>query len=130
MQCHSAHKSTAFNSTTLKSATLGLLASCALATAVWAQEGGANAPWRGAGEKPCFGAEGGSHVCPPPAGVLAVRAGRLFDSKTGQMLTNQVVVIAGERVTEVGPAGSVTIPADAQVIDLGQTTVLPGLIDA
>ena len=69
-------------------------------------------------------------MCPPAKSVVAVRAGRLFDSKTGQMLVNQVVVLDGERITEVGPADSVKIPTDAQVIDLGQATVLPGLIDA
>src|SRR6266550_5173148 len=83
----------ALNSTTAKSAALGFMGFVALANPVWAQEGGANAPWRGAGEKPCFGAEGGSHMCPQPNGVVAVRAGRLFDSKTGQMLVNQVVVL-------------------------------------
>ena len=36
----------------------------------------------------------------------------------------------GERITEVGPEGQVKIPAGAQVIDLSQATVLPGLIDA
>ena len=36
----------------------------------------------------------------------------------------------GERITEVGPAAQVKIPAGAQVIDLSQATVLPGLIDA
>jgi len=59
-----------------------------------------------------------------------VRAGHLFDSKTGQMLTKQVVLIAGDRITEVGPASSVKIPAGTEVIDLSQATVLPGLIDA
>jgi imidazolonepropionase-like amidohydrolase len=59
-----------------------------------------------------------------------VRAGRLFDSKTGQMLTRQVVVFHGERITEVGPEAQLKIPAGAQVIDLSQATVLPGLIDA
>jgi len=54
----------------------------------------------------------------------------LFDSKTGQMLTRQVVVLHGDRITDVGPAARVTIPAGAQVIDLGQATLLPGLIDA
>jgi imidazolonepropionase-like amidohydrolase len=54
----------------------------------------------------------------------------MFNSKTGQMLVKQVVVLAGERITEVGPEGQVKIPAGAQVIDLSQTTVLPGLIDA
>jgi len=62
--------------------------------------------------------------------VVAVRAGRLFDSKTGQMLTKQVVLLSGDRITEVGPEGKVKIPADAQMIDLSRATVLPGLIDA
>src|SRR6266550_4862453 len=61
---------------------------------------------------------------------ISVRAARLFDSKSGQMLTNQVVVLQGERITEVGPDAQVKIPAEAQVIDLSQATVLPGLIDA
>jgi len=61
---------------------------------------------------------------------MAVRAGRLFDSKTGQMLTRQVVLISGERITEVGPESKVKIPAGTEVIDLRHATVLPGLIDA
>src|SRR6266852_5769961 len=61
--------------------------------------------------------------------VTAVRAGRLFDPKAGQMVTNQVVLIQGDRITQVGPAASVTIPARAKVIDLSRASVLPGLID-
>jgi imidazolonepropionase-like amidohydrolase len=53
----------------------------------------------------------------------------LFDSLTGQMLTKQVVLIQGEKITEVGPEGAVTIPAGTRVIDLSQATVLPGFID-
>jgi imidazolonepropionase-like amidohydrolase len=60
---------------------------------------------------------------------VAVRAGRLFDSLTGQMLTKQVVLVMGERITAVGTEGQVKIPAGASVIDLSQATVLPGLID-
>src|SRR5258708_24825753 len=60
---------------------------------------------------------------------VAVKAGKLFDPKSGQMLPNQVVLIQGDRITEVGPAASVTIPAAAKVIDLSRATVLPGLID-
>jgi imidazolonepropionase-like amidohydrolase len=59
-----------------------------------------------------------------------VRAGRLFDSISGQMLPKQVVLLLGERITDVGPEAQVKIPAGAQVIDLSQATVLPGLIDA
>src|SRR5262249_39457725 len=65
-----------------------------------------------------------------PTGPMAVRAGRLFDSKSGQMLTRQIVLIQGERITDVGPEGRVSIPAGARVIDLSQATVLPGFIDA
>jgi imidazolonepropionase-like amidohydrolase len=62
--------------------------------------------------------------------VIAIRAGRLFDSKSGEILTNQLVILSGERITEVGPQSQIGIPVGAQVIDLGQATVLPGLIDA
>jgi imidazolonepropionase-like amidohydrolase len=98
--------------------------------ALWAQVQPPPAPWRGAGPTPCMGSDGGIYKCPPAARVVAVRAGRLFDSKTGQMLTKQVVLLSGERITEVGPEAQVKIPAGAEVIDLRQATVLPGLIDA
>ncbi len=54
----------------------------------------------------------------------------MFDSKTGQMLGNQVILIAGDKITAVGAASGIKIPAGARVIDLNQATVLPGLIDA
>jgi imidazolonepropionase-like amidohydrolase len=100
------------------------------AATVWAQVQAPPAPWRGAGPTPCVGSDGGVFKCPPAARVIAIRAGRLFDAKTGQMLTKQVVILSGERITEVGSQAQVKIPAAAQVIDLGQATVLPGLIDA
>ena len=88
------------------------------------------APWRGAGPTPCVGSDGGVFQCGPAARTIAVRAGRLFDSKAGQMLTRQVVILQGERITDVGPEAQLKIPTGAQVIDLSQETVLPGLIDA
>lgn len=60
---------------------------------------------------------------------VAVRAGRLFDSKSGQMLTRRVVLIQGERIADVGPEGRIAIPAGARVIDLSRATVMPGFID-
>lgn len=65
----------------------------------------------------------------PQAQIIAVRAGRLFDSKSGQMLANQVIVIQGERISDVGSADQVKIPAGAQVIDLSQASVMPGFVD-
>jgi imidazolonepropionase-like amidohydrolase len=88
------------------------------------------APWRGAGPTPCAGPDGGIFKCPPPPQSLAIRAGRLFDSKSGRMLANQVVLISGERITEVGPESQIKIPQGMRVLDLSRATVLPGLIDA
>jgi imidazolonepropionase-like amidohydrolase len=66
---------------------------------------------------------------PPPAQGIAVRAGRLFDPKSGANLVNQVIVVRGDRIADVGPADRVQIPAGARIIDLSRATVLPGLID-
>jgi imidazolonepropionase-like amidohydrolase len=88
-------------------------------------------PWRLVGPAPCVGPEGGTLQCPPaPTRVTAIRAGRLFDSVTGQMRLRQVVLVQGERITEVGAEADVRIPAGARVIDLSGSTVLPGLVDA
>ena len=64
----------------------------------------------------------------PPDQVVAIRAGQMFDARSGSMLPNQVVLIRGDRIVDVGPA--VQIPAGARVIDLGTATMLPGMIDA
>lgn len=60
---------------------------------------------------------------------VAIRAGRLFDSKSGKMLENQVILIDGEKISAVGPSDQVQVPMGAQVIDLSKSTVLAGLID-
>jgi imidazolonepropionase-like amidohydrolase len=71
----------------------------------------------------------GGAVQAQTASVIAIRAGHLFDSKSGKMLGNQIVLVKEEKITEVGSADTVQIPPGAQVIDLGKSTVLPGLID-
>jgi len=67
---------------------------------------------------------------PPSDHWIAIRAGRFFDTKAEKIVNNQVVLIHGDRITEVGPAERVKVPAGADVIDLSHATVLPGLIDA
>jgi imidazolonepropionase-like amidohydrolase len=57
----------------------------------------------------------------------AIRCGRLLDVKSGTVIANAVIVLEGERIKEVG--AGVAIPAGAEIIDLGNATVLPGLID-
>ena len=60
---------------------------------------------------------------------IAVRAGRLFVG-TDRLQANQIVLIKGDRIAEVGSAETVKIPAGSEIIDLSAATVLPGLIDA
>ena len=60
--------------------------------------------------------------------VIAIRAGRLFDARLGAMLANQVVLVRGERIADVG--SGLAIPSGASVIDLSNMTVMPGMIDA
>jgi imidazolonepropionase-like amidohydrolase len=61
--------------------------------------------------------------------VVAIRAGHLFDSKSGKLLSDQIILVKEDKIFAVGSPDSVQIPPDAQVIDLSKFTVLPGLID-
>lgn len=63
------------------------------------------------------------------APVSAIRAGRLIDVAAGKVLTDQVVIVRGDRIESIGAASSTSIPPGANVIDLSAHTVLPGLID-
>ncbi len=63
-----------------------------------------------------------------PLPLTAIRAGRLLDPEAGRILTNQIIVVEGTRIRDVGP--NVAIPAGAQVIDLSNMTVMPGLVEA
>ena len=69
----------------------------------------------------------GRRFLAPPTQVIAIRAGRLFDAKSGAMLNDQVVLIKGDRITDVG--SGLQIPRDARVMNLSAATVLPGMID-
>ena len=61
--------------------------------------------------------------------ITVIRAGRLFDGTSGKLITDQVIIIHGDRIEAVGPASSIKVPSGATVIDLSKFTVLPGLID-
>ena len=60
--------------------------------------------------------------------VIVLRAARLLDVEGGRIVTPGEVLVEGERIVAAG--ASVTRPAGAEVIDLGDTTLMPGLIDA
>jgi len=59
--------------------------------------------------------------------VIVIRAARLLDVEAGKLVSPAVVVVKGERIEGVGAA---TAPPGARAIELGDVTVLPGLIDA
>jgi len=61
--------------------------------------------------------------------TLAVTGGRILDGYGGPPIENGVILIAGERITAVGPASAVSVPAGVRTIDANGMTVMPGLID-
>ena len=58
--------------------------------------------------------------------AIAIRAARLIDVRTGNVTSPAVIVVRGNRIESIGS----DVPAGADVIDLGDSTLLPGLIDA
>jgi imidazolonepropionase-like amidohydrolase len=64
-----------------------------------------------------------------PKGVIALRNARLITMKGDEVIARGDVVITDNRITSIGPAGSVRIPAGAVVRDLSGKTVMPGLVD-
>jgi imidazolonepropionase-like amidohydrolase len=75
----------------------------------------------------CISFSWAQQAAPAPKTVV-IRAGHLLDVKTGKALSNQTIIIQGDKIASVGP--DTTVPAGAQVVDLSNATLLPGLIDA
>src|SRR5882672_8427631 len=85
----------------------------------------------------------GPSIAPPPlqlsdeakadAGApvpILLKAAHLIDGAAPAPRDGYAVLVEGERITAVGPAGQISAPPGAKVIDLGGATLLPGLIDA
>ncbi len=66
-------------------------------------------------------------VAPAPR-PMVLKAAHLFDSVSGQLVDHGVVVVSGTKIQAVG--SDVKIPDGAEVIDLGDATLMPGFIDA
>jgi len=60
--------------------------------------------------------------------AIVLRAARLLDVENGKIISPGEVLVQGERISEAGT--KVTHPANAEILDLGDVTLMPGLIDA
>jgi imidazolonepropionase-like amidohydrolase len=72
-----------------------------------------------------------AQAAPPttPPALTIIKAGRLFDGTGDAFRGDQAILIEGERIKSVGAAREISIPDGANVIDLAEAWVLPGLID-
>ena len=68
---------------------------------------------------------GAGNDAPP---LIVLKAARLFDGKSKALITNGVVIVQGDTITDAG--SNLPIPSGAQVIDLGDATLSPGFMDA
>lgn len=64
---------------------------------------------------------------PPPP--IYVKAGHLFDATSDSLRDNVILIVEGDRITKVAHASQIAIPTGANIVDLSQDWVLPGLID-
>jgi len=77
-----------------------------------------------------FACAGFAQQAPSFKPMTVIKAGVLIDGESNSARRNQVIILRGDRIVEVSDAANAHIPAAANVIDLSQYTVLPGLIDA
>jgi imidazolonepropionase-like amidohydrolase len=68
----------------------------------------------------------GAQVQTPSDTPVVLRAARLLDVRSGEVVSPGVVVVEGDRIRSVGEGNA---PAGARVVDLGDMTLLPGLMD-
>src|ERR1700720_272309 len=68
-----------------------------------------------------------SQPTPPP---ILVKASRLLDPRTGNVLAPAAALIEGDKIKQVGSPSQISAPNGVRIIDLGSATLLPGLIDS
>ncbi len=73
-------------------------------------------------------AQGFEDLVAVDAGTVALTNVKVIDGTGAPARTGQTIVIEGDRITAVGPSGSVRVPVGAEVLDLEGHTVIPGLV--
>ena len=74
-------------------------------------------------------AQSPSNSTPEKAASVAITGGTLIDVRAGEQIKDSVIVVEGDRIQQVGKAGEVKIPQNAQVIDARGKWIIPGLMD-
>lgn len=64
-----------------------------------------------------------------PAGVIALRGARIVTMKGNEVIESGDIVVTNNRISAIGPSGSVAIPQGARSIDVSGTTIIPGFVD-
>ncbi len=80
--------------------------------------------WVAVGSAMVFG-----QAAKPAGSRTLVRAGHLLDVKTGKILDGQTIVVTGDTISSVAASSAVPTQPGDTVVDLGNMTVMPGLID-
>jgi imidazolonepropionase-like amidohydrolase len=65
----------------------------------------------------------------PPVPPVAIHAAHVVDPASGKVLDDQIILVQGDKISAIGSARTLSVPADARRIELGARTILPGLID-
>ncbi|MEP6850413.1 MAG: amidohydrolase family protein [Acidobacteriota bacterium] len=65
-----------------------------------------------------------------PETIYLLRPAAVFDGESAELHRGWVVLVRGERIEAVGPAGEVKTPPDTKTVDLPNLTLMPGLIEA
>ncbi|MEZ4416480.1 MAG: amidohydrolase family protein [Gemmatimonadota bacterium] len=65
-----------------------------------------------------------------PSGTAVLRGARVITMRGDEVIESADVVVRGNRIAAVGARGSVSVPSDAEVIDVSGKTIIPGLVDA
>lgn len=76
------------------------------------------------------GAADAAPATPPTAHTVILRAARMFDGASGKLVDHPQLTIVGNKIVRIAQGDKTDVPAGAEVIDLGDATLLPGFIDA
>ena len=64
-----------------------------------------------------------------PKGVIALRGARVITMRGEEQIADAEIVITDNRITALGPKGTVTVPEGARIIDVSGMTIMPGIVD-